>query len=74
MQVAVFVPIFVHQKCTPSSRSPRKSHHEDDEDDEAKESDGEAEIEVLKTEAASKVSIVNLEPVDKTENKVNLLK
>lgn len=74
MQVAVFVPIFVHQKCIPSSRSPRKSHHEDDEDDEAKESDGEAEIEVLKTEAASKVSIVNLEPVDKTENKVNLLK
>ena len=61
----------IQSRC--DSRSPRKSHDvDDDDDDEAKESDADVELEKLKTEATKAKPTVNLEHVEKSDNKVGL--
>ena len=61
----------IQSRC--HSRSPRKSHDvDDDDDDEAKESDADVELEKLKTEATKAKPTVNLEHVEKSDNKVGL--
>ena len=51
-------------------RSPRKSQDDSDDDGETKESDGD-EMEKLKADAASKKSVVDLEHLEKSSDKVS---